>query len=198
MRPEALASTQPGYFELFEGAGGSGWYCWFNCPCGCGTDPCLPVATGPKGEYRWAWDGNVKVPTLSPSIRRMDGCLFHGYLEAGVWRSAGDGAPLASNVYRALESHASNPTTQRGATTMSETESAAAPAQGRPLTAEKAPEGSTRTNHLKFFKGVLHQLHLHPHDSEGAVYVPVEEHVEPEAAKDPEPAPPDALAPKTE
>ena len=58
-----LKSNQPGYFEIFKGAGDSGWYFACNCPCGCpymdvvllhkhGDPPINPIHT------HWEWEGD--------------------------------------------------------------------------------------------------------------------------------------------
>ena len=35
---------------------------------------------------KWTWDGNRAAPTISPSICKIDGDKWHGYLEAGNFR----------------------------------------------------------------------------------------------------------------
>lgn len=62
----------------------------YICPCGCGHLISLPIAIGEKLDHYWQWDGNREQPTLQPSIRRLDGCRFHGYLTAGVWTFCSD------------------------------------------------------------------------------------------------------------
>jgi len=65
----------------------------FNCPCGCGSIGGIAVGGNP-GEHPvwkfpiWKWDGNTDTPTVTPSIRFMSGCQWHGFLTAGVFRSA--------------------------------------------------------------------------------------------------------------
>lgn len=54
----------------------------FVCPCGCGAMPGV-VVIGPKA---WAWDRNEDSPTITPSIRRLEGCEWHGYLTDGEFR----------------------------------------------------------------------------------------------------------------
>lgn len=98
-----LANTQPGYFE-WRSDPLAGTYLYFNCPCGCPYLDSVRVIR--KGEthphdHCWDWDGDPTRPTLSPSLKRNVPCKFHGYLERGVWRSCGDGAPLAPDVFRA-------------------------------------------------------------------------------------------------
>lgn len=61
------------------------------CPCGCG-EFCgisfdVPEAAGLHGP-KWKWDGNEEAPTITPSIRRIDGCKWHGWLTAGVFKEA--------------------------------------------------------------------------------------------------------------
>lgn len=58
------------------------------CPCGCGEVFSVPVIPG--GSHAWSWDGNREQPTLSPSIRRIGGCKWHGHLQNGTWVPTGD------------------------------------------------------------------------------------------------------------
>jgi hypothetical protein len=58
------------------------------CPCGCGDISCVafdvPARTddGPK----WGWNGSREKPTLSPSLKKITGCEWHGHLVDGVFR----------------------------------------------------------------------------------------------------------------
>lgn len=98
-------NSQPGWFEIVTDNSNTRRYTWihYNCPCGCGSVGQLPLVKmgSPHNDHTWEWDGNEAKPTLSPSIRRLIDCKFHGWLRAGVWSSAGDGAPLSPNVYAA-------------------------------------------------------------------------------------------------
>lgn len=60
----------------------------FVCPCGCRRVIMIPVnAHGkPPSQPGWNWNRDEVKPTLSPSILRMDGCRWHGYLTNGVWQ----------------------------------------------------------------------------------------------------------------
>lgn len=53
----------------------------FVCPCGCGD-----VASVTFGRGTWRWNGDRKRPTVIPSIRRLDGCQWHGFLTNGEFR----------------------------------------------------------------------------------------------------------------
>lgn len=67
----------------------------YVCPCGCEDWGWLPLA--PLGGHaHWQWDGNRERPTLTPSIRRLNHCKWHGHLIAGVWQPAGDSGQGAS------------------------------------------------------------------------------------------------------
>ena len=55
----------------------------FICPCGCSTVRSVPV----KGPQQWNWDGNLELPTLTPSILIVGECGWHGFLTAGEWRT---------------------------------------------------------------------------------------------------------------
>lgn len=57
----------------------------FTCPCGCGSVHCLPVCQATKENGHWLWDGNIKNPTLTPSIRCTTPCGWHGYLKNGIF-----------------------------------------------------------------------------------------------------------------
>lgn len=61
----------------------------FDCPCGCGdrvyvdfsnpVDGGLPVQK--SGKHTWVRDGeDFATMKLSPSILRMDGCGWHGFI----------------------------------------------------------------------------------------------------------------------
>jgi|SRR5882672_10400444 len=96
-----LSNTLPGYFEIRAGENNSGWYLDFNCPCGCGDNSCVALycINEPVKTHAWFWSGTKEKPTLAPSLRRMTACAWHGFLDGGIWKSAGDGAPTAANVY---------------------------------------------------------------------------------------------------
>jgi len=104
---EPLQSRQPGYFEFQPTLDPSKpVYMQYNCPCGCGSPGILRVLRpidAPHDSNTWGWDGDEKSPTLSPSIRRLIHCKFHGHLQNGQWSTCGDGAPLSSNVYRSTK-----------------------------------------------------------------------------------------------
>ena len=55
---------------------------YFRCPCGCGDIFGVPV----QGPKRWDFNGNMDAPTLTPSLLRLDGCGWHGYLTDGYFR----------------------------------------------------------------------------------------------------------------
>lgn len=57
----------------------------FACPCGCDTITSINFEA--DGRPQWTWDGNREAPTVSPSVRRLDGCQWHGWLRNGEWIS---------------------------------------------------------------------------------------------------------------
>lgn len=59
----------------------------FACPCGCGMAVLVTVKKGRHGSV-WSWDGDLKSPTLHPSILRTEGCRWHGWLRKGVFYNA--------------------------------------------------------------------------------------------------------------
>ena len=83
-----------GYLTSKDLAPGAG--CWvkgtddqiaclrFVCPCGCGSLGTCPVRPG-YGNALWTWDRNEASPTLTPSILKLSGCRWHGYLTNGVF-----------------------------------------------------------------------------------------------------------------
>lgn len=63
------------------------------CSCGCGTYFSIPLRFGAfvKGERGWGWDGaDFEHITLTPSIRQVGGCQWHGHLLDGRWHPAED------------------------------------------------------------------------------------------------------------
>jgi hypothetical protein len=70
----------------------------YQCPCGCRRQGALPVTrhgVEPAQRPAWDWDGNRDTPTLRPSIRRLDGCRWHGYLHQGEWQPCADSGALS-------------------------------------------------------------------------------------------------------
>jgi hypothetical protein len=55
----------------------------FTCPCGCGACGATPVYAGSNG---WCWNGDLEKPTLTPSIKMLSPCGWHGYLTDGVFK----------------------------------------------------------------------------------------------------------------
>ncbi|MBZ9764806.1 hypothetical protein LB553_28640 [Mesorhizobium sp. CA8] len=54
----------------------------FQCPSGCGTP--LLLSLNPKRRPRWAVASDwLARPTLTPSIRRTDGCRCHFWIRKG-------------------------------------------------------------------------------------------------------------------
>jgi hypothetical protein len=170
--PDIVASDQAGYFNVAEYTTGNELHYGleFCCPCGCGDESWLPLVMQgqPHDQHAWGWDGNKQQPTLTPSIRRTYGCKFHGYLQAGVWTSAGDGAPVSAQVYRGGPNHPIEPTRNLMTDSKPAPTEAASPSPPAPTsapgsavsTAPAPPTGSVQTSTLKFIDGVLHQLHL--------------------------------------
>lgn len=105
------ALTQPGDFCFSRNDESENpiTYIQFLCPCGKIVPPDAPgydmscygslplylsgeqKPTSPPYEMAaWEWNGDRQVPTLQPSIRKMQGCKWHGYLTAGVWTPCSD------------------------------------------------------------------------------------------------------------
>ena len=64
----------------------------FVCPCGCGALVSLPlrIPSDTVTHPSWEWNQDTVKPTLQPSIRRVEGCLYHGYLTDGIWTFCSD------------------------------------------------------------------------------------------------------------
>ena len=85
-------SAEPGSFYFRDVAPGAQRFLSCRCPCGCGGLFSLPIGEGvkPAQSPSWHWDGQRERPTLSPSIKDLGGCRWHGYLQAGVWKPCED------------------------------------------------------------------------------------------------------------
>lgn len=62
----------------------------FICPCGCGDHRCIPIKEPinvDHGKNIWSWDGDLKRPTIKPSIRDTANCKWHGWLTDGRFTS---------------------------------------------------------------------------------------------------------------
>lgn len=60
----------------------------FACPCGCGDVSGIEFDSVPRkgnDNQRWSWNGSVDKPTLTPSLHKIDGCRWHGFLRTGVF-----------------------------------------------------------------------------------------------------------------
>jgi len=60
----------------------------YMCPCGCGVDSSIPFSGRSPEETKgplWNWDGDVSSPSVTPSIRRLSGCQWHGWITDGEW-----------------------------------------------------------------------------------------------------------------
>lgn len=56
----------------------------FVCPCGC-SDVCSVPIDPSFDKQAWNFNGNYVQPTLTPSILRLSGCKWHGFLTNGEW-----------------------------------------------------------------------------------------------------------------
>lgn len=59
----------------------------FVCPCGCGSHAGIAVKAESSGGPVWSWNGDLDHPTVTPSIRKLDGCEWHGFLTDGKFKS---------------------------------------------------------------------------------------------------------------
>ena len=82
-------TAAPGSFKFYRQAGVEGEAgLHFVCPCGCGSVLGVqfkrpPNESGPV----WSWNGDRDKPSTTPSIRRIGGCEWHGYLTDGEFRT---------------------------------------------------------------------------------------------------------------
>jgi len=82
------ALSAPGRFMFAGNPGDQPTDLIFVCPCGCGVISSVTLSTSPRSDGpRWAWNGNSDSPTLTPSIRKLNGCLWHGFLTDGIFKS---------------------------------------------------------------------------------------------------------------
>lgn len=58
----------------------------YTCPCGCAEVRSVAVTQVPGG-YGWQWNGNLELPTLSPSLQHISRCRWHDWLQQGEWRT---------------------------------------------------------------------------------------------------------------
>jgi len=77
----------PGVFIYYSNPTCSHAGIFYRCPC-CGDMRTVPIAEKPTKKNQWKWNGNIKKPTLSPSIRHLDKCKWHGFLRKGIWTNA--------------------------------------------------------------------------------------------------------------
>ena len=62
----------------------------YICPCGCGELRSVPTSRHLGQVGKWLRGEDDDKPTLAPSIRHLDGCRWHGWLQNGVWTPCGD------------------------------------------------------------------------------------------------------------
>jgi len=80
-----IYSLAPGEFQMLDRNTGI----VYGCPCGCGEPGVIPFPTSGQ-KPTWDWNGDVDKPSVAPSIRRLTGCRWHGFLTAGTWKPCGD------------------------------------------------------------------------------------------------------------
>ena len=68
-----------GDIHTYQGATESGLYMAFMCPCG-DCESVDAVSLPPERNPGWSWNGSRESATLKPSLHRMTGCKWHGYL----------------------------------------------------------------------------------------------------------------------
>lgn len=81
----------PGAFAVLDEDGRRTFV--YTCPCGCGQQIGLPIrnlADAAPASPAWLFNDSLTSPTLTPSIRRLVGCRWHGFLTGGEWQPCGD------------------------------------------------------------------------------------------------------------
>jgi hypothetical protein len=79
--------VNPGDF-CFTQVGEGRLHLGFMCPCGCGDFTGIIVREdGQHSKPAWGWNKDREKPTVTPSIRRLDRCQWHGHLTDGVFKS---------------------------------------------------------------------------------------------------------------
>jgi len=71
-------NPKPGQYCVKDG------YLLFCCPCGCGSLTNLPI------DGSRVWQFNLIECSITPSIRQLVGCKYHGFLTEGFWIFCGD------------------------------------------------------------------------------------------------------------
>lgn len=56
----------------------------FTCACGCGRVHTLPTFQSNKYQGEWMWNKNSLLPTFVQKITTPIGCMWAGYLTAGI------------------------------------------------------------------------------------------------------------------
>jgi hypothetical protein len=96
---EAVAAVQVANWDQLDGRPGAylfmddGNTLVVSCPCGGGEIIGLPIRLAADPEKKrpcWVWNGNVDAPTITPSVRRLDACKWHGFLTSGEWVPCSD------------------------------------------------------------------------------------------------------------
>lgn len=77
--------SQPGDYFITRQDSGTPYLVYFLCPCGCGSF--LGVSLKPVNSKGWEWSGSEDKLTITPSIRHLSGCQWHGFWTDGVFKS---------------------------------------------------------------------------------------------------------------
>jgi len=78
----------PGEYQLTGRASREGTFgMLFACPCGCGDVSWIDFHDDVEPRHpSWEWDGNPESPTLNPSLHKIAGCGWHGFLHDGLFQ----------------------------------------------------------------------------------------------------------------
>lgn len=91
---ELVAGGTPGTLQYYtRAADGNGEAAGiiYKCPCGCDTVSSIPFrADVDRPGPTWNWNGDREKPDVNPSIKKLNGCKWHGFLRNGIWETCAD------------------------------------------------------------------------------------------------------------
>jgi hypothetical protein len=90
---DSIEGGLPGTFKYYSYKDNEHAGILFGCPCGCGSILSIAFVAATPGRATWTWDGEIKMPTVSPSILNWNlnaqgekvSEHWHGYLTGGVF-----------------------------------------------------------------------------------------------------------------
>jgi len=82
-------TPDPGDFQFYKESATSDAIggMMFSCPCGCGAVIGVNLSPNTGNGPPWNWDGNKEAPTITPSVRHLDGCKWQGWIKNGEFHT---------------------------------------------------------------------------------------------------------------